>query len=649
MNIKFQITLLTLGALLFLASCSEKKEQVKILESISLGQTEVKLFSTEKGLALQVLKHQKIVLDTSYLGIDVNNIVFGKNSQIFNKSQQSVSFDYPLKGIKSIANYSGEQFVYHLKEANGQEWSLEFQLSEEGVAYRYIVPGEGKQLVKGEETFFRLPQNTKVWYFERDSDWKLKSHAGEWLSADISEMPTVSKMGPIQGLTLTCELPQGGYALLAEAALYNYSGLRLEAIGNNAFKANFEEGENGFEVNGIVTTPYRVILLADTLNDLVNNTMVASLNPAPDPDLFSETDWIIPGKSVWHWWSGKYVDFKEEHDMVDDAKALGFKYNMVDDGWEAWENKWEKIEELCSYAQNKDVGIFVWKHSKEINFPENDYEVMGHFLDSVKNAGAVGVKVDFMNGQNKNIISFDEALLRKAAERQLMVNFHGCQQSSGEFRTYPNEVTREGIRGLEVNHMKEGPLPASHNAALPFTRYVTGHADYTPLGFTEPGETTWAHQLATMVAFYSPFNCLAENTQFLLNQPQIQPGLEFIKKVPTVWDESYVLPQSKIGALAAIARRKGNDWYIGILNGGDKTELVLDLGFLKDGDYKAELILDDPNAQRISLQGLNKEADLRQWNTAVPFRKETKNITNKQTLKVSLATNGGAAIKLVKA
>ncbi|SHF83769.1 alpha-glucosidase [Arenibacter palladensis] len=636
---------LTLCSALFLVNCSSKTDHIEMV----YGQTGTSLFQLKnKQLAYTVKKEGQMVLDTSLLGVTIDGKNLGSNSKISFLNQDKVTLKYALNGIKKMADYKGNIHSYEITEADGFKWKLEFQLSNDGVAYRYKVPGSGSRTVLGEATTFKLPESTRVWYFERDSDWKLKSHAGEWLSADISEMPTVSKMGPVQGLTLTCELPMGGYALLAEAALYNYSGMRLKAIGNNSFKANFTEGDQGFVVDGTITTPWRCILLADDLNALANNTMVASLNPAPNSELFADTSWIKPGKSVWHWWSGKYVDFREEQDMVDDALALDFEYNMVDDGWEAWEDKWKKIAELCSYAQDKGVGIFVWKHSKEINFPENDYTIMGHFLDSVKQAGAVGVKVDFMNGQDKYIIDFDEALLRKAAERKLMVNFHGCQQSSGEYRTYPNEVTREGIRGLEVNHMQEGPLTASHNAALPFTRYVTGHGDYTPLGFTEPGETSWAHQLGTLIAFYSPFNCIAENTQFLLNNEAIAPALNFIKSVPTVWDETYVLPQSKIGELAAIARKKDDDWYLGILSSGSSKEMTIDLNFLKDGEYSAEILADDIEAQPINLEGLNKEANLRQWNTAIPFKKLTEMVSVEGKVTIQLAANGGAAIRFIR-
>ena len=641
-NFKFTTNIFSVVfVFILLVSCSSKKEQISMIN----GALKVNIITLDnKQLAYTISKEKQIVLDTSLLGIVVNNRSLGSTSEIIKQETTTVSTSFPLLGIKNKAIYNANQTSFTLKEKDGFIWNIEFQISPEGVAYRYIVPGEGKQKVNAEISSFKLPNKTKVWYFERDSDWKLKSHAGEWLSADISAMPTVSKMGPIQGLTLTCELPNGGYALIAESALFNYSGLRLKAIGNNTFKANFTE-EKGFKVENKVTSAWRCILLADDLNALVNNTMVAALNPTPDPNIFTNTDWIKPGKSVWHWWSGKNVNYKEEKEMVMDAHALNFEYSMVDEGWERWDNKWQSVKELCDFAKTKDVGIFLWKHSKEINFPDNDYAVMRQFLDSVKLTGAVGIKVDFMNGQDKSLIAFDEALLKNAAKRQLMVNFHGCQQSSGEYRTYPNEVTREGIRGLEVNHMKEGPLPATHNAALPFTRYVTGHADYTPIGFTEPGETTWAQQLGTLVAFYSPFNCIAENTQFLLTNKSVQPALDFIKEVPSVWDETLVLPQSKIGELAAIARRNKEDWYVGVLHAREQEQLRIDCSFLEDGEYTTTIFTDDINAKRIHLEGLNKEANLRQWNTALPFKKEIQVVNKNSKIELTLASKGGAAIQ----
>lgn len=133
-----------------------------------------------------------------------------------------------------------------------------------------------------------------------------------------------------------------------------------------------------------------------------------------------------------------------------------------------------------------------------------------------------------------------------------MVNFHGSHPPTGESRTYPTEMTREGIRGLELNKMREGPIPAWHNAALPFTRLVVGHGDYTPLGYSRPGPTTFAHQLATVILFTSPMQVIAEHPEVLLTDPATAPALDLLTQIPAVWDETVVLEPSAIGELAML-------------------------------------------------------------------------------------------------
>jgi alpha-glucosidase len=230
------------------------------------------------------------------------------------------------------------------------------------------------------------------------------------------------------------------------------------------------------------------------------------------------------------------------------------------------------------------VGIFVWKNCNDMAYPNDDYATARAFLDSARRAGAVGVKIDFFDSETKTRVDYQRALLRLAAERRLLVVFHGIQKPTGEARTFPNEISREGIRGVELNLMEEGPIPPSHNAALPFTRYVVGHGDYTPLAYSKPGATTWAHQLATVVQGTSPLLVIAEHPDMLLKDPSTRPALDVLKAIPAAWDETRALPPSKIGELAVIARRSGGTWFLAALNGDKAVQIApVELSFLEAG------------------------------------------------------------------
>jgi len=507
---------------------------------------------------------------------------------------------YPLRGAHAEARLDALRALYHVKPRTGPAYGLQVTVANEGFAWRILVPGKGAQRVNAETACWRLPPESRVWFAERLSDWKLKTYAGEWISATLRGLHAASPQGPIQTMPVVAELPRGlGYALVTEAALSRYSGMRLRAESDGSLRGCFTEPE-GFEAVGLVQTPWRVLLLAPTLDALVNNDLVSHLAPPPDPALFEDSVWTQGGRSVWSWWQGRddYLTVQGEKRVIDRAADLKFEFTTLDEGWEAWTNAWDVLKGVCDYGRAKGVRVFVWKHSKELNLPQNDFAALRGFLDRVKAAGAAGVKVDFMNSESFDTIAFDERVLREAALRRLLVNLHGCQKPSGESRTYPNEVTREGVRGLELNRITEAylkkqrekgadvttracvpggenqNLPASHDAALPFTRCVAGPADYTPLAFSRPGDTTWAHQLAMAYLVTSPLVVMAEHPQRLCDEPGLADVVPFVRELPVAWDETRVLEGSRIGELAAFARRKGDVWYVAMVNGSAGLKLV---------------------------------------------------------------------------
>jgi len=526
-----------------------------------------------------------VLCDGANLGTDV---ILGK------PTFSTIDEQYPILGVKTTAHNHARILTLPIT-SHGVHYILEARAFDDGFAWRILIPESGIHHITGETSSWTLPANSRVWYGERNNDWKLKSYAGEWISTDIEKLPTISGQGPVQAAPLVIQPPSGGYLLVTEAALANYSGLRLRAVGNNRVQADFFEQAAGFDVAGPVTTPWRVTFIDDTLNALVNTDILQNLNPPPDPKLFADTSYIHPGRAVWRFWSRSTGSPLQEKAFVDYAARLGFEYTLVDDGWKEWDDPWRGMADLCVYAKSKGVGVFAWRNYMYISNPANDWAELREFLDDAKKAGLSGVKIDFINGESKDRVDFERAALTFAAERRLMVDFHGIQKPTGEVRTFPNAISREGIRGLELNRMPEGPIPPSHNAALPFTRYAVGYADYTPLGYTWPGNTTWAHQLSTVIAFTSPFLTIAEDPEVLLVDPATRPALDVLKAIPATWDETVVLPISSIGELSVIARRKGHDWFLSVLNG--KTTPVdlgpLDLSFLGKDRYRA-IILSSP-------------------------------------------------------
>lgn len=551
-----------------------------------------KLFTEQGALLYQLQAGKQVVIMPSRMGIKVNNKTSGVHVQQMSISRREIIRETnPTRLNAAVAIEEGIAYTIAIKE-NNTSYTIACRMFDNGCAFRYIIDGTEDKQVQEELTAFTVPASSGVWYFERNNSWKLQSYAGLWQHTTISQLSTVSEQGPIQGKPLVIELPQKKYAVITEAALYNYSGMRLKASPNGSLQVNFTEGDTGFVVKGKLVTPWRTILYADNLNALVNNHVIENLNPRPDSRLFADITYIKPGKSVWSWITRNehYMEPAEEARFIDAAATLGFEYTLLDEGWETkWPRKWEQLKMLCQDAAKKGVHIWVWKNSKEIR----DSAQRDTFLDSVALAGAVGIKTDFMNSEAQTLIAFEEGLLKATAARKLMVNFHGCQAPTGESKTYPNEMTREGIRGMELNIMKE-PIPAWHNAALPFTRFLCGHGDYTPGFFSNKAHTTNTHQLALLYLFNSPFQCIAENPVTLLSNDIYKPILPLLKTLPVTWDETIVLPGSDIGRMAAFARRKGHDWYIAVINGTDSAgTFTLQPSFLdKKRKYKTTLITD---------------------------------------------------------
>jgi alpha-glucosidase len=355
-------------------------------------------------------------------------------------------------------------------------------------------------------------------------------------------------------------------------------------------------------ITGTITTPWRVVMVGPDLSALVNCDAVPNLCPPPDPKLFPQgprTGWIKPGRAVWKYLDGGENTLEGMKEFCRLAGELGFEHHVIEGFWARWSDA--EIKDLVSHARRHHVSIWLWKHSKSLRDPQARHD----FLKRCHDLGVAGVKVDFFDHEAKEVIDLYQSLLKEAAEYKLLVDFHGANKPAGESRTWPNELTREAVRGMEARKLEDR---ATHDVTLPFTRLLAGHADYTPVHLGDRrGNTTWAHQVASAAVLSAPLLTYAAHPAHIL----ANPCREMIKSIPSVWDETVVLPPSEIGEVAVFARRRGDTWFLAVMNGPAARTVQIRLSFLGPGESRALLVRDDkddPAAVRVETATL-KGAD----------------------------------------
>jgi len=543
------------------------------------------------------------------LGMSLDGVGIGRDVIIDSAQRYKLNETYATRGVHSSARNRCNGARVSITHAETQtKYTIEIRAYDDGIAFRYLIPGEG-QRVPDELTTFRLGDVYAAWFHDfeghyegthkRKEIWKIDD--GEWLAPPV-----------------TMQLMDGvGYAAITEAALTNYPGMGLRAVRKDAsFKAEFKvvlghalQVSHPFDlrygkeeakrlakpaaIDGTITTPWRVIIIGKDLNTLVNSDIISNLSPAPDQKIFPQgikTDWIRPGRAVWRYLDGGENTFDGIKEFSRLAGQLGFEYNVVEGLWQRWTEA--QVRELVEYSNQQSVKLWFWKHSRALRTAQ----ARDDFFSLLHRVGVVGAKIDFFDHEAKEIIDVYQALLRSSAEHRVMVEFHGANKPAGESRTCPNEMTREAVRGLEYRSLG---LRSVHNTTLPFTRFLAGHADYTPVHFGERRrETSWAHQIASAIVFTSPLMIYGAHPQHILENP----AAELIKTIPSVWDETIVLPFSEIGELAAYARRKDNVWFVGIMNALTGKTVRVPLDFLSARGYQATLVrdqMDEPAAVKI--------------------------------------------------
>jgi alpha-glucosidase len=603
---KYAIIGLTVVLCLVETGYSERRQRTRRSQRVRMEQ--IQLTSPDGNVALTILPNAERLTFTVTLGsttiIDPSTIIMSLDGYdlssgviLGNVERYEINETYPWHGAHNTAvNHCKGARISLKNDLSFINYVLEIRAFNDGVAFRHVIPCDNDAFrVPDEYTTFVIPAGSDVWYHDLEGHYE-----AAYRNNDISDVPP----GQWAGSPVTFKLPgNAGYGSITEANLVNYSGMALEADGrrglitglghrqplNYPYELRYGQDEakrlgKPASVRGAITTPWRVVMVGRDLNTLVNSTIVSNLCPPPDPKYFPDgikTAWVKPGRAVWRYLDGGDRSFEGMKEFSRIAGQLGYEYHIIEGFWSRWNE--EQIKEIVEYSNQQGVRLLFWVHSNRLGTPEQREE----FFTRLHGLGVAGAKIDFLDHEAKEVVDHYENLLKKAAENQMVVNFHGANKPTGRARTWPNELVREAVRGMESRSLRER---ARHETILPFTRYLAGHADYTTMHFGERRQdSTWAHQIASLAIFASPLLTIAAHPQSILDNPAV----DVIKSIPAVWDETIVLPQSQIGELAIFARRTGEVWFLAVMCGPQAKAIQVPLSFLGQGQYKASLVSDE--------------------------------------------------------
>jgi len=448
---------------------------------------------------------------------------------------------------------------YSLRNGSGKALDVVVRVAEDGVAFRYELPGVTKTTVLGEATRFIVPADARAWllpYGPQYEKERMETTAGAAASGDYG-YPSLFRVGE-------------SYVLVTEAnADGRYDGSRLTHIaGTNDWQLTLADTR----VDSTGTTPWRTVITGD-LSTVTESTLVDDL---ADASKLGDTSWVRPGKVAWSWLSehDSPSDPQRQRAYVDFAARNGIPYVLVDEGWkDAW------VPDLVRYASAKHVDILLWFHWSKLDTPAKRMAE----LTKVKGWGVKGVKIDFMESDSQARFRWYDATLADTANLQLMVNFHGATIPHGLARTWPHLMSMEAVRGAENN------APAVGNTIQPFTRNVVGSMDYTPVAFDAGRqEASIAHEVALPIVFESGWTHLADRPEAYDSRPL---ALAFLDQIPTVWDDTKLIAGTP-GQDAVFARRSGNRWFIGAIEAGAARRITVPLTWLKAGSWHADVVRD---------------------------------------------------------
>ena len=627
------------------------------------GKLKFLLKITPETVSYEVNYKKQLLVENSLLGFSFDNGEFGSNLKTGKVRRKSIDETYELVvgKVSSARNHCNEMIVpLQEKEAPGRLINLVVRAFNDGVAFRYEFPeqeGWNSYVMYDEKTQFRLNGNpmTLLMYLPG----YINTHEGVYTHTEYDK---IAKKRLID-MPVTLEFDNGIYMSITEAAVRDYAGMYLVKEKNGfAGKLSPRLGQEKIkvEINEFPhRTPWRVLSVADRVGGLLETNILTSLN---EPCKIEDTSWIKPCRTTFTWWNGNVVpdstfspgnNFETNKYYIDFAARNGLDahgiYGYAETPWYYDDNfnfGWAgpnaditrpipclNMPRIVEYAKSKGVGIHLWVHWRPL------YDKLEEAFALYEKWGVKGLMVDFLDRDDQEMIRIQEEILQAAARHRLFIQFHGSSKPSGLTRTYPNEFTREGTLNYEVCKW-DTLVNADHDISVPFTRLLAGPTDYHLGGFRALPRSEFKIQyvnpyvMSTRCHMMAMYVVLENHLTSLCDTPMAyegQPGFEVLRTVPGTWDEMHV-PLAEFNKYVTVARRNGTDWWVGALNDGTARTLNLKLDFLGEGEYRAEIYTDAPDAEK----------------NPNHLSKEIRTVTRKDKIELPLAVDGGAVLRISK-
>jgi alpha-glucosidase len=570
----------------------------------------VRLERPAGSLFYAVRRADAVVVQFSPLGLRLSDRSFERGLRLVSAGPPTtVDESYTARhGKRRAVRHQARERAFTFENSVGARLELIARAANDGVAFRYRLPGSGSATLVDEATGFQVGPGSRAWMQPHQPPGKYTPAYEDYFREVQSgtDAPTPSGWS----FPALFELEGGRHWLLVSEAGVDatHCGSRLAADASGGrYRIRLPEAGEGKGVGATEPTsalpwtlPWRVLIIGGNLARVVESTLVEDLSP---PSAVEDTSWIRPGRASWSWWSASSSPRDEAalKSFIDLASEMGWEYSLVDANWN--EMPEGTIQRLVAYGRDKGVGLLLWYNSggphNEVTEAPRDRmhvrETRRAEMARLRDWGVKGVKVDFWHSDKQDRIAQYLDILRDAAEYRLLVNFHGCTVPRGWSRTYPHLLSMEAVMGAEQYKFKaDYPQKApAHNTLLVFTRNVVGPMDYTPVTFTDhkyPRLTTDAHELALAVVFESGIQHFADSVEAYRALPA--PARDLLKAVPAAWDDTRLLAGDP-GRTAVLARRSGTTWFVGGINGEDAArKLDLDLSFLGEGRFTIDLIAD---------------------------------------------------------